>query len=190
MILAYGYRLRLLLVVGLVVLNTSLAAVLLHWSGSYWPNFLMRPEGFLPGSLILIAYALSKHSRRHAGFDPIYRVLGIVFLVAPTLLLGMFGSLSYLSIGVQPIEISYQLLGFLMSAAGIWLGIARHWKEVVYTSTFFFVALLFLEFFNWWWDWMPKYLFFLIIALTSVAVMIGLKRLRRTVTMSPLEVRS
>jgi hypothetical protein len=76
-----------------------------------------------------------------------------------------------------------------MSAAAIWFGIARRFKEAVYTGTFFFVVLLFLEFVEWWWDWMPRYLFFLIVALTSVAVMIGLRRLRTTLTANPLEAR-
>jgi hypothetical protein len=187
LILAYGYRLRLLLVVGLAVLSAFLAATLLHWTGGYWPNFLMRPEGFFLGGLVLLALAVSTHRRQYAGFGPVYCVLGIVFLVAPTVLLGMFGSLSYLAIDEQPIEITYQLLGFTMSAAAIWLGIARRWKEAVYAGTFFFVALLFLEFVNWWWAWMPKYLFFLIVALTSVAVVIGLQRLRTTLTARPLE---
>jgi hypothetical protein len=187
LILAYGYRLRLLLVVGLVVLSAFLAATLLHWTGGSWPSYLMRPEGFFPGGLVLLALALLPHRRQRTGFGPVYCVLGIVFLVAPTVLLGMFGSLSYLAIDERPIEITYQLLGFAMSAATIWLGIARRWKEVVYTGTFFFVALLFLEFVNWWWAWMPKYLFFLIVALTSVAVMIGLKRLRTALTARPME---
>lgn len=189
MILAHGYRLRLLLVVGLVLLNTFLAASFLHWAGGYWTGFLMRPESFFPGGLMLLALALSTRRRHHTGFGPIYRVLGIVFLVAPAVLLGMSGSLSYLALEEQPIEITYQLLGFSMSAATIWLGIARRWKEIVYAGTFFFVALLFLEFVNWWWDWMPKYLFFLIVALTSIAVMIGLKRLRTTLTARPMEAR-
>jgi len=188
-ILAYGYRLRLLLVVALVVLNAFLAASLLHWTGGFWPFCLMRPEGFLPGGLALLALALSTHRRQQAGFGPVYCVLGIVFLVAPTVLLGMSGSLSYLAIDERPLEITYQLLGFAMSAATIWLGIARRWREAVYTGTFFFVALLFLEFVNWWWAWMPKYLFFLIVALTSVAVVIGLKRLRSTLTSRPMEAR-
>jgi len=187
LILAYGYRLRLLLVVGLVVMSVFLAATLLHWTGGYWPNYLMRPEGFFPGGLVLLALALTTHRRQYAVFGPVYCVLGIVFLVAPTVLLGMFGSLSYLVIDERPIEITYQLLGFTMSATAIWLGIARRWKEAVYTGTFFFVALLFLEFVNWWWAWMPKYLFFLIVALTSVAVLIGLKRLRATLTARPME---
>ena len=186
-ILAYGYRLRLLLVVGLVVLSAFLAATLLHWTGGYWPNYLMRPEGFFPAGLVLFALALSTYRRQYTGFGSVYCVLGIVFLVAPTVLLGMFGSLSYLAIDERPIEITYQLLGFAMSAATIWLGIARRWKEAVYTGTFFFVALLFLEFVNWWWAWMPKSLFFLIIAMTSVAVMIGLKRLRATLNVELME---
>jgi len=186
-ILAYGYRLRLLLVVGLVLLSTFLAANLLHWAGGYWPHFLMRPEGFFPAGLVLLTLALSTYRRQYTGFGPVYCVLGIVFLVAPTVLLGMSGSMSYFAIDEQPIEITYQLLGFIMSAAAIWLGIAQRWKEAVYTGTFFFVALLFLEFVNWWWAWMPKYLFFLIIALTSVAVMIGLKRLRTTLNVELME---
>jgi hypothetical protein len=189
MILAYGYRLRLLLVVGLVMLNAFLAASLLHWTGGDWPRVLMRPESFLPGGLVLLALALSTYRRQSAGFRPVYCVLSIVFLVAPTVLLGMFGSLSYLVYEDKLIEISYQVLGFTMSAAAIWLGIARRFKETVYAGTFFFVALLFLEFVNWWWAWMPKYLFFLIVALTSIAVMIGLKRLRATLTVGPMEVR-
>jgi len=72
-------------------------------------------------------------------------------------------------------------------SAAIWAGIALRFREVVYSGTFFFVALLFLEFVNWWWDWMPKYLFFLIVALTSMAVVVGLKRLRRTVMATPSE---
>jgi hypothetical protein len=131
--------------------------------------------------------ALSTRRRQYAGFGPIYFVLGIVFLVAPAVLLGQFGSLSYLAIDEQPIEITYQLLGFAMSAATIWLGIARRWKEAVYTGTFFFIVLLFLEFANWWWAWMPKYLFFLIVALTSVAVVMVLKRLRSALTPGPME---
>jgi len=188
-ILAYGYRLRLLLIVGLVVLNVFVAATLLRWTGAYWSGFLMRPEGFLPGGLLLLVLALPSHGRIDVGFGPVYRVLGIVFLVAPTVLLGMFGSLSYLAINARLVEITYQLFGFAMSAAAIWFGIARRSREAVYTGTFFFVALLFLEFVNWWWAWMPKYLFFLIVALTSVAVMIGLKRLRATLTARPMEAR-
>jgi serine/threonine protein kinase len=191
LILGYGYRLRLLLGIGLVVLAAFLAIVLFHWSGGYWPDFyLMRPEGFLPAGIVLFVLAIGTRRRQPSGFASIYCVLGIVFLVAPTLFIGMFGSLSYLTIDENSIELLYQALGFAMSAGAIWFGVVRRWNEAVYTGTFFLVALLFLEFVNWWWDWMPRYLFFLIVAMTSVAVAIGLKRLRSTLMAGPLEARS
>jgi len=187
LMLAYAYRLRLLLGVGLVLLAGYSAASLLHWSGGYWPYYLLRPEGFLPAGLLLFGLAIGSQRRQPPGFAPIYCVLGIVFLVAPTLFLGMLGSLSYLTIDESSIELTFQALGFAMSAGAIWFGVSRRWNEAVYSGTFFFVALLLLEFVNWWWDWMPRYLFFLIIALTSVAVAIGLKRLRATLMADPLE---
>ncbi len=180
LMLAYAFDLRLLLVVGLVVLNAFLSSSILHWTGGYWPQYVLRPEGFVPGGLVLLIVGL--RGLRDADFGAAYRVLGIVFIVAPTILLGMFGMLSYLTFEERSLEIAYQVLGFALSAAAIWLGIARCEKEVVYTGTSLFVALLFVEFVNWWWTWMPKYLFFLIVALTSIAVVLGLKRLRRTLT--------
>ena len=74
------------------------------------------------------------------------------------------------------------MLGFVLSAGAIWLGIARRWKEAVYSGAFFFVAFLFLKFVHWWWNWMPNYLFFLILALTALAVVLVLKRLRAALT--------
>jgi len=187
-ILAYGCRLRLLLVVGLVVLSGFVAGILHQWTGGDWAHFLARPETFFPAGVVLLVLALTTHRRQPTGFAPLYSVLGIVFLVAPTVLLGMFGSLSYLTHDPQSIEVVYQLLGFALSATAVWLGIARRWKETVYSGTFFFVALLFLEFVNWWWNWIPKYLFFLVVALTAVAVVLALKRLRTTLMARPLEV--
>ena len=187
-ILAYGYRLRLLLVIGLILLYGFSAALLLHMAGGHWPRFLSRPEGLFAGGILVCLLALSTHRRQSASFGSTLRVLGVTFLVTPTILLGMSASLSYLSGAERQIEIAYQVLGFSMSAGAMWLGIARRWKETVYTGTFFFVMLLFLEFVNWWWAWMPKYLFFLIVALASVAVLIGLRRLRMALATTPREV--
>ena len=69
----------------------------------------------------------------------------------------------------------------LASAGAIWLGITKGFRESVYTGSFFFVILLFYRFVEWWWDWMPRYLFFLIVALTAVAVVLVLKRLRAAI---------
>lgn len=72
----------------------------------------------------------------------------------------------------------YQILGFALSAAAVWLGVRRHWPEVVNTGVTFFVIFLYTKFFDWWWDTMPKYLFFFVLGLTAILFLVVLKRLR------------
>jgi len=181
-ILAYGYRIRLLLVIGLAVLAASLAGSLHGLAGGHWPNYLEKPETLFPAALVLLALALLTERRQPAGFAPVYSLLATIFLVAPALFVALAWSRSYLPVASHSAEVAYQLLGFAMSAGAIWLGIARRWKEVVYSGTFFFAAFLFLKFVHWWWNWMPKYLFFLIVALTALAGMLLLTRLRAGLT--------
>jgi hypothetical protein len=40
------------------------------------------------------------------------------------------------------------------------------------------VIFLYTKFFDWWWEWMPKYLFFLVIGLVAILLLLILKRLR------------
>ncbi len=49
----------------------------------------------------------------------------------------------------------------------------------VNTGVVFFVIFLYTKFYDWWWDLLPKYLFFLILGLTAVLVLLMMKRLRR-----------
>ena len=48
------------------------------------------------------------------------------------------------------------------------------------TGVVFFVIFLYTKFYDWWWDLLPKYLFFLILGLTAVLVLLAMKRLRRS----------
>ena len=60
-----------------------------------------------------------------------------------------------------------------------WLGVRRGWGEVVNTGQVFFVIFLYTKVFDWWWDWLPKWVFFLLIALSAVFLMLVFQRLRR-----------
>jgi hypothetical protein len=42
----------------------------------------------------------------------------------------------------------------------------------------FFVILLYSKLFDWWWDLMPKYLFFLILGLIAVGLLLVLHKAR------------
>jgi len=189
MILAEGYRLPLLRVAGLVLFATFVNALIASRAGAFWPNFLEQPEGYLPAGGLLLALRLWVGPRKRPGFAAIDRVLGLTFLLFPMLLLSIEVP-SYLPYDPDHIKIGYQILGFALSAGAIALGIVLRFKDCVYCGALFFVVFLYVKYAQWWWDWMPKYLFFLIVAATAIAVLLGLKRLRALVTVGPLEAES
>lgn len=177
LILAYASDARLLLAAGILAFAAFLSAKVGTWSGCYWVNFGERPENFFPAALLLFLVPLLPHTRV-SGFAVTYRVLAMLLLFLPMLVLANWGAVSYLSLENDSIEWIYQIAGFVISAGAIWLGIRQGWQDVVNTGNVFFTIFLYTKFYDWWWDWMPKYLFFLLIALTAILMLLVFKRLR------------
>lgn len=177
LILAYGYGLRLVLVAALTSLLGYLSATIGTWSGVYWLSFGERPENFLLGGVALFAVGLFGQGL-HSGFNAIYRIYGLLVLFIAILILSNWGAGSYLPYSNSVIENSYQTAGFVLAGLTIWLGIRRHWAGVANLGSTFFVIFLYTKLFDWWWDWMPKYLFFLLMGLVAVLLLLVLQRLR------------
>jgi uncharacterized membrane protein len=94
------------------------------------------------------------------------------------LILGESGGMSQLPLATKTVEHLYQLAGFGLAAAMLTIGIRRRWTETVNLGAGFFGVLLLLRYVDWWWDVMPKYVFFLIVGLTAIALMVILRRIR------------
>lgn len=178
LLLAYAYDIRLLLVAAVLCIIAFVSARVGSWSGMYWIHFGERPENFLPIALILFFLPQWINHQRFSGFALSYRIFGIVTLLLPMLVLAHWGYGSYLNIDPDIIEGGYQLAGFILSAVFIWYGIRRGWAHVVNSGVTFFVIFIYTKFFDWWWDVMPKYLFFLVLGLVAILCLVILKRLR------------
>jgi len=76
------------------------------------------------------------------------------------------------------VEVLYQLLGFTVSGLAILMGTRLHWHGVTTLGSAFFAIQLYTKFFDWWWDWMPKYVFFLVLGLIAVLLLLVFQRLR------------
>ena len=180
LLLAYALDLRLLLAAGILCLIAYVSARTGTWRGMYWLNFGERPENFFPAAaLLLLVPAIIPH-HRFAGFAAAYRVFGLLTAFLPLLVLANVGYLSYVDADPDIIEGAYQVLGFAGSALAIGWGMKRGLPEVINTGLTCFVILLYTKFFDWWWEVMPKYLFFLVLGLASVLILMVLKRLRGT----------
>lgn len=178
LLLAYACGARLLLAAGLSCLLAFVAARIGSWDGIYWLGFVQRPENFLPAALLIFVLPLLLEQQRFDGFAAIYRVFGLLGVFLPVLVLAYWGAGSYLDLPVAFIEAAYQTAGFILAALVIWLGVRREWADVVNTGLTFFVIYLYAKLFDWWWESLPKYLFFLLLGLSAVLILLVLRRLR------------
>ena len=179
-LLAYTCDLRLLLAAGICCVIAWFQARVGTWSGVYWLHAGERPENFFPLAALLFTFPLMVRHRRFPGFPAIYRVFGLLSVFIPMLILSHWGRASHLDLDPDLIEGAYQVAGFIAAALAIWLGAHRGWPETVNTGIVFFVIFLYTKFYQWWWEIMPKYLFFLVIGLAAVLILLILKRLRHT----------
>lgn len=177
-LLAYTFDLRLLLAAGIACVIAFVAARVGTWGGIYWLHFGERPENFFPAAALLFCVPLLVAHERFPGFAALYRIFALLTVLVPLLVLANWGWSSYLPLEVTTIERIYQVLGFALSGGAIWLGVRRDWPETVNTGTVFFVIFLYTKFYDWWWEIVPKFVFFLIIGLTSILFILVMKRLR------------
>jgi uncharacterized membrane protein len=177
LILAYTYRLRLILVAGLLCVMGYLAATMGTWCGLYWLSFGQRPENFIAAGLLISGAAFLPHRGREE-FPAVLRIFGLLALFIAILILSHWGEGSYLTLPAEQIETCYQLSGFLLAGVVIWLGIARGWPALVNLGSSFFVIFLYTKFFDWWWEWLPKYLFFLLLGGVAVLLLFLLRKMR------------
>ncbi len=178
-LLAYAYGLRLLLlaaVAGFTVFFSAQVASAMHCP---WDAFGERPENlFLPAALLLAAAALPSPGRPR--FPPLLRASGLFVLFVALFVVSSWGWASYLPWPAGTVEVVYQLASFGLAGLSIAVGARRGWREVEIAGTVFLVLLLFARFFDWWWDFLPRWLFFLVIGALSVGLLLALRRLRST----------
>lgn len=178
LLLAYTYGLRLILAAGLLSLMSYLALSVGAWSGVYWIYLGQRPESYIAAGAAAFAVPLVFRHRVRDNFPQVYRIMGLLAVFIAVLVLSNWGYVSYLPLTAAAVEIFYQVLGFLLAGLTIWIGIRMGWRDATNTGMTFFVIFLYTKFFDWWWDLMPKYLFFLVLGLVAVGLLFLLKRFR------------
>lgn len=178
LLIAYACDVRLLLAMGIICVIAFISARTGTWSGVYWIHFGERPENFFPAAIFIFLVPQFIKHQRFWGFEAVYRVFGLLTAFIPILILSYWSEGSYLDWDGDIVEGFYQLAGLLLSGSMIWLGIRQHWAHVTNTANVFFVIFIYTRFFDWWWEIMPRYLFFLVIALTAILFLFVFKRLR------------
>ncbi len=176
--LAYARDLRLLLVAGILSLLGYLTATAGTWHGVYWLSAGERPEHYILAGLAVFALSWAPHGGR-TTFPGTYRLFGLLAVLLAILVLSNWGASSELPLSSRAVQHVYQVAGFAAAAAVIWLGVRRHWPGTTNLGGAFFALFLYTRFYDWWWAWMPRWVFFLVMALVAVLLLMVLQRLRR-----------
>lgn len=179
LILAYAYRLRLLLAAGLVCMGVWAAANFASLAGVYWTEFGSRAENAIAAGLLILAVPLVRARQQDPEFAWVYRIIGLLAVMLAVLTMAFEGTLSYLPFASKSVERFYQIVGLAASAAAIWLGVRHNIVVWVNTGATFFVIFLYIRLHVALWDLLPKYLFFLLIGLIAVGLLVAFQRIRK-----------
>jgi uncharacterized membrane protein len=173
--LAYRYRLRLPLAAGLVCLVIWFAGSVTGLTGYYWGSLVEAPEPLIAAGVLV--FAASFVPGKASEFAPVYRLVGALAVFIPMLALAL-KIYSYLPLAPADTAMLYQVAGMLLAAAAIRFGIPRRYDAVVNIAAGSFALFLYCRFVAWWWDWMPRYLFFLVVGLLSLGLLAVFGRMR------------
>ncbi len=176
--LAYMYGLGLPLLIGIVTIGGWC------WSLVSIPLGLFWRDGFAyfdPVAVLGLIYLLMPRVLpRPAGSGGIWRTVGAMAFGAAVVVLGMNARLSLLDGSVDPqwIEGGYQALAVLALPLLMVLGVRREWTGVTAVAVICFVLFLVMRLDDWFWDYLPKWLFFLLVGLLALLVLLLLRQLR------------
>lgn len=179
LILAYAYRLRLLLAAGLVCGAAWLAALFATLCGIYWTQLMGRGENVLAAGLIVLAVPEFLEHRRISELPWVYRLIGLPTVFLAIFMMAVSGESSYLPFEPKSVERCYQLVGLAVAAAAIWVGIRCRMSGIVKLGASFFAVFLYVRLYVALWDLLPNYLFFLLIGLIAVGLLAAFQRIRR-----------
>jgi uncharacterized membrane protein len=175
--LGHGYAFRGPGTAGVALLAWWLVAMLAEATGGTWRDPVRVPELAVVSGLILFGLGMLARLRP-PEMSPSYRLVGLMAAFAALLLLATSGSMNGLGLSRRAAETLYQLLTLATSAAVIVVGVRRGWRESIVAGTGAFLLLAVIKSVDWFWDWMPRYLYFLTLGLVALLVVLVLRRWR------------
>jgi uncharacterized membrane protein len=178
LLLAYAYGLRLPLAAGLVLFCAYTASLWVAAGGGYWASFMERAGGLIPAAVLCYAVPSFRAHRDPHGFDFVYRLCGAAVALLALLILSKRGDLCCSGLPGRLVETVYQLMGMAGSVAVVLHGLRLGRGGLVNLGAAAFVVFLFVRLHAWWWAWMPRYLFFLLLGLIAVALLLVFRRTR------------
>lgn len=175
---AYAYGLRLLLAAGLVFLCLWTGAVALHLQGSDWVDLAETTQMLIPASAVVYALPWLMKGHGPEAFPLVYQLCGAALGLLSLLILSTHGDVCCGNVSPNRVAAAYQVAGLVCSLGVVAHGLRQARPSLVNLGALAFVVFLFIRLHSWWWSWMPKYLFFLVLGLIAFGLLLVFRRIR------------
>jgi hypothetical protein len=175
--LAIPYGFRIILGAALLTLAGTIAASFFQAAGTEWPYIFQRVELLMIAafSLVVLAAPLARLDR---GFAPVVRLVAFAVGLACLMTLSVEGDTSLIPLRSTTIEAIYQVAMLVVCVAILVVSIRARWSETVKLASVMFALFLMSRYVDWFWDLLPAYAFFLILAVLAFGWLLALRRLR------------
>lgn len=175
--LSLPYHFRLILAATLMTLIVAIAGTIFQAQGLLWTAIfehfdLLMIAAF--ASTLLAPYV----GQLYSGFAPVTRLVGFGIGLIALLIVSTFGGASLLPLGNRTTELVYQAIMLAVCVALIVAGIRKRWTETVYLAAGALTVFLIVRYVDWFWDAVPSYVFFAILAAIAFAWLLVLRRVR------------
>ena len=175
--LALPYGFRVILGAALVALLVALAGSVFQASGMPWTLVPEFPE-IVTAASFLLATTAGRVGLAHRSFAAVTR--GVSFSVGflGLLLLSTAGPSSLLPTPSQVTELIYQAVLLLIAVVVLGMSLRRRWTESIYIAAITLTLFIFIRFIDWFWDAIPRFVFFLLLAAVAFGWLLALRRIR------------
>ncbi len=175
--LALAYRFSLILAMSLCAMIAALSGSLFQASGYVWTHIfedldVLTMTAF--GSTLLAPQL----RQRERGFALVTRLVGFGVALLGLLIMSTSGDSSLLPISNRTTELVYQGVILVVCVTLLVIGIRRRWNETVRLAAGMLTLFLLVRYIDWFWDSLPNYVFFAMLAGIALAWLLALRRIR------------
>jgi hypothetical protein len=175
--LAIPYGFRIILAAALFTLAGTFAASFFQAAGTHWPLIVERVELLMIAafSLLVLAIPLGRLDR---SFAPVVRLVALGVGLACLLVLSAEGNTSLVPMRASVVEAIYQAIMLVVCVGVLVVSIRARWRETVKLASVMFALFLMTRYVDWFWDRLPAYVFFLVLAVLAFVWLLALRRIR------------
>ena len=175
--LALPYGFRVIFGAALLALLVALAGSVFQASGMPWTLAVEFPE-IITAAAFMFVLAAPRLGATHPAFAAVTRGVAFAVGLLGLLVLSSAGEASLLPTPSRVSELIYQGGALLASSVALMIGIRRQWRETMYIAAGALTVFLLVRFVDWFWDVLPRFVFFLLLAAAAFAWLLALRRVR------------